>query len=169
MFHFFATHVRDAKLRDLEDIIRLGSEVANSPHWTREQYQQALSPTDIPRLVMVSEGRVQQRPEGQTTDIEGVMGFIVVRTLGSEWEVENVVVGDQFKRKGLGHLLLACMIERARRENALVVRLEVRASNAPAIALYAKCGFQQDGRRKNYYSNPTEDALLFSLLLENAS
>ena len=51
-------------------------------------------------------------------------------------------------------------------ENADFVTLEVRKSNGPAIRLYEKCGFEKAGERKNFYSTPTEDALLYTLYLK---
>ena len=67
--------------------------------------------------------------------------------------------------RGLGSALLQTTLDEGRKRNANAAQLEVRASNEAAQRLYLKCGFEVVGRRKNYYRNPTEDALLMSLSL----
>ena len=59
------------------------------------------------------------------------------------------------------------LIMQSQFEDALFVTLEVRKSNENAIALYEKCGFKKIGERKNFYSKPTEDALIYTLYLKD--
>ena len=82
-----------------------------------------------------------------------------------EWEVENIVVDSAVRRQGIGAALIRELAVRAKEKGALRFHLEVRASNAPAIALYKKLGFVETTRRPGYYQNPEEDAILFSLAL----
>jgi [ribosomal protein S18]-alanine N-acetyltransferase len=63
----------------------------------------------------------------------------------------------------LGTQLLRYLLKEVRQKGAQTVFLEVRESNRAAFALYRKCGFQQSGRRKAYYRQPTEDAILYQL------
>ena len=91
----------------------------------------------------------------------GVVGFLIARHLAPEWELENIVVAHIARRKGLGKLLLNALLSAARETNSDSVFLEVRESNAAARTLYEKAGFEQTGRRKTYYTNPTEDAVLY--------
>ena len=69
----------------------------------------------------------------------------------------NIAVGEGFRRRGIARMLVEELI---RRLDAYQLTLEVRASNAPAIALYESLGFTQVGLRKNYYHKPKEDALI---------
>ena len=82
-----------------------------------------------------------------------------------EWEVENIVVDKAVRRQGIGAALIRELAVRAKEKRAIRFHLEVRASNAPAIALYNKLGFVETTRRRGYYQNPEEDAILFSLAL----
>ena len=92
-------------------------------------------------------------------------GFIVARVIADELHVNNVAVRPEFRGQGLGSVLLQTTLDRARKREAKVAQLEVRAGNAAAQKLYHRCGFAAVGRRRNYYRQPTEDALLMSLEL----
>jgi ribosomal-protein-alanine N-acetyltransferase len=98
-----------------------------------------------------------------------VAGFLVARVVGDEWEIENVSVSPAYRQRGLGVCLVDDLLTRARAEHASAIHLEVRGSNAHAIALYRKSGFSQTGFRQAYYSDPEEDALLFSYSFKNSS
>ncbi|MGN1136892.1 MAG: ribosomal protein S18-alanine N-acetyltransferase [Oscillospiraceae bacterium] len=87
-----------------------------------------------------------------------VCGFITANAVLDEINIYNVAVREGFRRLGIASVLLAKLEE----EKPRVINLEVRESNAAAIALYEKCGFEQVGRRKNFYSKPTENAVLMS-------
>jgi [ribosomal protein S18]-alanine N-acetyltransferase len=90
-----------------------------------------------------------------------VQGFLVARHVASEWELENIVVAPLARRKGLGQQLLDALLVAARETNSSSVFLEVRESNAAARCLYEKAAFEQTGRRKSYYTDPVEDAVLY--------
>ena len=95
----------------------------------------------------------------------GIAGFIVARVIAGELHVNNVAVRPEYKRLHLGLELLERTLMQAKQRGATVAHLEVRAGNQAAQGLYSRCGFKAVGRRKRYYRNPTEDALLMSLLL----
>ena len=84
-----------------------------------------------------------------------VVGYVGSQTVLQEADMMNIAVGEGFRRRGIARMLVEELI---RRLDAYQLTLEVRASNAPAIALYEKLGFAQVGLRKNYYRNPKEDA-----------
>ena len=86
-------------------------------------------------------------------------GYIGSQSVMGESDMMNVAVHPDHRRKGVGEMLVLALCEELSKENASLA-LEVRASNAPAIALYEKLGFDQVGLRKNYYRNPKEDALI---------
>ena len=89
-----------------------------------------------------------------------VLGYIGSQTVLDEADVMNVAVHPAARRRGLGTALLEALLEALGRKGARTLTLEVRASNASALALYDKLGFTQAGRRPRYYRHPTEDALL---------
>ena len=91
----------------------------------------------------------------------------VASQLFDEMEILDVAVSSRWRRQGLAECLLQNVLNRLPEEIARVL-LDVRVSNHPALGLYRKLGFVEDGRRKNYY--PTvqggrEDALLMSLVV----
>ena len=75
-------------------------------------------------------------------------------------------MAPQARRQGVADALLSTLTGFGR-DRLAALMLEVRASNAPAIALYEKHGFAAVGRRKNYYSAPREDAILMTLEFEH--
>ena len=90
-------------------------------------------------------------------DGEAVVGYVGSQTVLQEADMMNIAVADTHRRRGIARLLVEELI---RQLDAYQLTLEVRASNAPAIALYEKLGFTQVGLRKNYYHKPKEDALI---------
>ena len=89
-----------------------------------------------------------------------VAGYIGSQTCGDESDVMNVAVHPDFRRRGMAEALVNSLTEELKKIESRCLTLEVRASNVPAIALYEKLGFVEIGRRKNYYRNPREDALI---------
>jgi ribosomal-protein-alanine N-acetyltransferase len=89
-------------------------------------------------------------------------GFLVARAQLGELEILNMAIRSQLRRHGAGSLLLREALEFGRRMGAKTAFLEVRESNSPAVAFYGAHGFDVAGRRKRYYSDPAEDALLLS-------
>ena len=86
-----------------------------------------------------------------------VAGYVGSQTVLQEADMMNIAVADTHRRRGIARMLVEELI---RQLDAYQLTLEVRASNAPAIALYETLGFQQVGLRKNYYHKPKEDALI---------
>jgi ribosomal-protein-alanine N-acetyltransferase len=86
-----------------------------------------------------------------------VAGYVGSQTVLQEADMMNIAVADTHRRRGITRMLVEELI---RQLDAYQLTLEVRASNAPAIALYEKLGFTQVGLRKNYYHKPKEDALI---------
>jgi ribosomal protein S18 acetylase RimI-like enzyme len=84
---------------------------------------------------------------------------------GGDAEVESVVVTEPARRVGIGRTLCIAVLDWCREQGASAVGLEVRAKSEGAIALYSGLGFQQVGRRPNYYREPEDDALIFILRL----
>ena len=91
---------------------------------------------------------------------ETVAGYVGSQTVLDETDMMNVAVHPDYRRQGIAEKLVLELVEALKQRESRCLTLEVRASNAPAIALYEKLDFKQIGLRKNYYRNPKEDALI---------
>lgn len=91
-----------------------------------------------------------------------VVGYVGCQTVLDEGYITNVAVGPEARRQGVGRALLHELAARVRAEKLAFVTLEVRRSNAAAIALYESMDYEPVGTRKNFYENPTEDAVLMT-------
>jgi [ribosomal protein S18]-alanine N-acetyltransferase len=100
--------------------------------------------------------------------VSTLAGYIVARMGADELHINNVAVRDEYRRQGIGQELLSKIIEQGRRLRTPVAFLELRAGNNAALALYEKCGFKVTARRKKYYSEPAEDALVMTIELTEA-
>jgi ribosomal-protein-alanine N-acetyltransferase len=152
-------HVRSATPADIPAMIRLEQECATAAHWTEEQYRHAFQRDGVLRLVLVAESSatIASRPDAGGD----LVGFLMARYLEPEWELENVLVAPTARRQGLAKRLLDTLFTAAREANGGSVFLEVRESNAAARSLYERTGFEQTGRRKGYYTDPVEGAVLY--------
>ena len=83
-----------------------------------------------------------------------------LRHIVGEGEITNVVTKSTMRGKGIGRKILLQLLEEGAKMGARDFTLEVRVSNAPAIHLYESLGFVSEGVRKNFYEEPTEDALI---------
>lgn len=94
-----------------------------------------------------------------------VLGYVGMHHLADEGYIANVAVAAAARRQGVGRALLAAL-ERYGREHGLYrLTLEVRVSNAAAVALYTGAGYVCDGVRPGFYRLPTEDAAIYSRIL----
>jgi ribosomal-protein-alanine N-acetyltransferase len=92
-----------------------------------------------------------------------VAGYAGMHHVLDEGYIANIAVGEAHRGRGVASALLDAFLTYARENQMTLLTLEVRPSNKAALALYAKYGFQEEGRRRDYYRNPTEDALLLTL------
>lgn len=90
------------------------------------------------------------------------LGYAGLNVVLDEGCIEKVAVKGQYRRMGVADALVDAFVRFGRAHLAFLT-LEVRASNEAAIGLYLKHGFEQVGRRKNYYTGPREDAVLMTL------
>ena len=145
--------IRPATPDDISFMMNLDRTCPTAAHWSQQQYAQLFQ----------ASGGVSERLVLVITEANGqsLLGFLVARRVVSEWELENIVVSPAARRQGLGLRLLNALLTLAREAPATSVFLEVRESNAAAQALYQRAGFRETGRRKSYYTNPPEDAVLY--------
>lgn len=94
------------------------------------------------------------------------VGYVGCQTVLDEGYITNVAVSPDCRRQGIGRALIEELAQRARAQGLSFVTLEARASNASAIALYEGAGFDRVGMRKNFYTAPSEDAVLMTLFLK---
>ena len=97
-----------------------------------------------------------------TEDGEAV-GYIGIHIIFDEAYVTNIAVDDKFKRCGIGRRLMECAADHCKKVGCTFITLEVRSSNTAAINLYKSLNFEKLGVRRNFYSNPTEDADIMTL------
>jgi len=145
--------IRTATAADIPILMALEASAVTAAHWSEEQYQAIFSQMGPHRLVLVAEEALQ------------VQGSIIAREVHREWEIENIVVADSVRRRGLGTRLLDEFLNIARVQGAKGISLEVRESNLPARRLYQKQGFFESGRRQSYYRHPEEDAIAYRMQL----
>lgn len=139
--------VRKMSPGDVSSVAMIEKECFSSP-WTEKGL---LSETENPAaefFVLEADGCVA-----------AYMGMHIVL---DECYIANVAVKNSFRKRGYGQKLVENAVFTAKEKNCSFITLEVRVSNLPAISLYEKCGFEKVGERKNFYSSPTENALIMT-------
>lgn len=137
---------------DLDGVLEIDAASFVNPT-SREWYETELKRPDVCFIHVI---RVRERP---------VAGYVAFWRVLDEIHINNVAVHPEFRRRGLGRLLLRGALDAAWRIGARRATLEVRRSNVPAIRLYGEEGFREVGVRPQYYTHPVEDALVLSAQL----
>lgn len=132
---------------DLDGVLAVEAESFTRP-WTREMYASELRGDSHCHIVVVR------------TDETAVAGFCSFWLVMDEIHINNLAIAPRHRRRGLGTALVRQVLAQAPALGASRATLEVRASNANALRLYERLGFKIEGRRKGYYTNPEEDALV---------
>ena len=144
----YPAHLRPMLLRDLPEIIQIEKRAYEYP-WTEGIFKDCL--------------RVSY--PGWVYEVDGeIIGYTVISIADRESHILNLCVRPESQRQGVGKLLLDGIMETAKRFNASQVLLEVRPTNTAALNLYQSYGFNQVGRRHNYYpaKKGREDALILA-------
>ncbi len=150
-----AVRVRPAQAGDLPRLVEIASHSVTAAQWNQAEYQRLFDPH-----AAFSTGLAQPRTALVVEQNGSVVGFIVGRQADEEWEIENIAVTGSARRCGLGSRLVGELLDLVRSGGGTSVFLEVRESNRAARSLYEKWAFIEVGRRKTYYQNPAEDALI---------
>jgi ribosomal-protein-alanine N-acetyltransferase len=139
-------------VEDIPKVLEIERECLLSP-WSFDGYKNELLRDDSKAIVAEIDGEL--------------IGFSITRliTSASEGEILNIAVREQFRKRGIGGLLLKETINFLKTNKIQSVWLEVRKSNFTAQDFYRRSGFVFCGERKNFYTNPTEDALVLKLNL----
>ncbi|HUZ46474.1 MAG TPA: ribosomal protein S18-alanine N-acetyltransferase [Terriglobia bacterium] len=144
---------------DLAAILEIQNSSRQASAWEEADYQQLLGDNQGMVLVAETEGAVP--PE--------ILGFAVFHKVGEESELWNLAVAPRHQRLGVAKALFQEARQRLQQAGVAAVFLEVRASNAPALGFYRALGFKTLMRRKQYYRDPSEDALVLSVDLAPSS
>jgi ribosomal-protein-alanine N-acetyltransferase len=150
--------IRTATPADIVAIRAIERESPTAAHWADHFYDKVFSSPLPRRIALVAAADLDGNP-----DHTDVIGFLVAREISREWEIENVVTAPQHLRKGVADALLRDFFRAVRQEDANCVFLEVRPSNYPARSLYMKWNFKEAGKRRGYYHDPPEDAIVYRL------
>ncbi|HKY33376.1 MAG TPA: ribosomal protein S18-alanine N-acetyltransferase [Candidatus Polarisedimenticolia bacterium] len=146
--------MREADLREVAAVERASF---RSP-WPQSSFREELRSASYARCVTARGPRPAR----------GLGGYICYWILGPELLINNLAVAAPHRRRGVGRLLLRHALHQGRAEGCLAAFLEVRPSNQPAIHLYETHGFQVVGRRRAYYTDTGEDALVMRAILESS-
>ncbi len=142
---------------DLVEVVEI-EETCGLSLWGWEAYHAELS---RPEAIML----VARRTLPDWRNGKSLYGFVAARVAADEVHINNIGVRAEARGRGIGATLLRATLAAGRRLGAQRALLEVRAGNLPAQALYRSCGFEVAGRRRNYYREPPEDALVMSAAL----
>lgn len=146
--------VREMTWDDLEQVVEIENENFSVP-WTETGFLTYLMRSDA--LFLVAE-------DVEKEQIAGYCGIIMA---ADEGDITNVSVKKDLQRQGIGTMLIRELSSRIKDLGIQTIFLEVRESNASALRLYEKQGFERMGVRKNYYTDPTEDAITMSRKLSH--
>lgn len=98
-----------------------------------------------------------------------VVGYCGLWKVANEGQIMNVAVHKEYRKQGIGRSILEELLKEGKKEGLTAFTLEARVSNSAAIHLYHLLGFEDAGIRTNYYSYPTEDALIMWLYINQQS
>lgn len=144
--------VRRATIEDAKEIFAIEMECFSVP-WSLDSIETELLNEDN-KLYYVVE------------DANGVVGYAGAWLVYDEGQITNIAISPSARRQGFGAKLTSALIEECFKRGMHEIFLEVRISNLSALSLYRQLGFTVKGMRKNYYSEPKEDAYIMSLIKE---
>jgi [ribosomal protein S18]-alanine N-acetyltransferase len=137
--------IRALQLRDLSEIEEIERGSYPTP-WSRSMFAGELAK---PSSICLG-----------AFDEERLIGYLIVSRYVDAWHVMNVAVAEDYRRRGVASDLLGALFQLTREDDRRGYTLEVRVSNAGAIALYERAGFERRGVRRGYYTDNREDALI---------
>jgi [ribosomal protein S18]-alanine N-acetyltransferase len=137
--------IRPLQLRDLSAIEEIERASYPTP-WSRSMFAGELAKSSSICLGAFDGGRL--------------VGYLIVSRYVDAWHVMNIAVATDYRRRGVASDLLGALFDRTREDGRRGYTLEVRVSNAGAITLYERLGFERRGVRRGYYTDNREDALI---------
>ncbi len=162
--------VEPMRLRDIKEVMEIEYDSFPSP-WSARAYRHELLDNDLSHY-FVARRRQMEGPEssllariGRTLGVGArppVLGYGGFWLMAGEAHISTIAVQPDWRRRGVGELLLVAVLNRATELGAEIVTLEVRASNVTAQNLYRKYGFRRVGLKRHYYRDRDENALTMS-------
>ena len=140
--------IRPMEVSDIDGIAEIEKECFSAP-WSRNGISEELDNENAHFLAAVCDNRV--------------LGYIGVHEVCGEAYIDNIAVRSEYRQLGLGEKLLIAAQEGAFSRKCEFISLEVRKSNSAALSLYEKLGYEKVGERKNFYTDPQEDAVIMTL------
>lgn len=138
--------VRRADINDVEGIYEIETLCFPDP-WTKES--------------LVYEFEENSRAFYVVAELDNkIVGYAGLWCIFDEGDITNIAVHPDYRRRHIGEMIIKAMLDATCREGIVHYTLEVRPSNEAAISMYSKLGFEVEGRRKEYYANNGEDALI---------
>jgi [ribosomal protein S18]-alanine N-acetyltransferase len=159
--------VRPMVVEDMEQVVAL-DQMSFSLPWPAHSFRYELFENEVARL-WVAEVKSAQTQATPASIISApvvyptVVGMIVVWLILDEVHIATIAVHPQYRRLGIGRQILITALRECRAHGAVSATLEVRENNSNAISMYRKFGFEIVGRRKHYYKDTNEDAILMTL------
>jgi [ribosomal protein S18]-alanine N-acetyltransferase len=147
--------IRKVRKGDIDRIIDIERSWHHLSHWSIDSYYRLLNDDSFTSSFVAEIEDENGRPT--------IVGFVIFHVAADVSEIYNIAVENGNARSGIGKQLMSAAIHESARRKASKVVLEVRKSNNPAINFYLKFNFTIAGERKNYYSNPIEDAYVMEL------
>jgi [ribosomal protein S18]-alanine N-acetyltransferase len=165
--------IRPATDRDLDGVVAIERVSFSDPPWSRSSFASLLGDPQVQFLVATLNDRgpgfgvlglgTNASAGSVKTSGSSIAGYVVTWVVFDQGDLSNLAVDPRLRRRGIGRRLLEAAIAGARVAGARALFLEVRESNAVALSLYSSRGFSQVGRRRGYYRQPVEDALVLRL------
>lgn len=151
--------IRPAVGTDLPAITAIERASFSDP-WTQDSFASAMSLAHVRFLVAEAADDLSEGAAARRAGVVPVLGYVVALLAADQGEIADIAVHSAARRRGIGRSLLDRVMAEAARLGVRALYLEVRESNAAALALYQGAGFRPSGRRSRYYRQPVEDALV---------
>jgi len=146
-----ALHLSSMTLDDLDEVLEIERGSFQTP-WSRGAFRYELTQNRVARSLVAWLGRQ-------------LVGYLCLWEIGHEIHITNLAVRPTVRRRGIARALLGQVLDGARRDGVELLFLEVRPTNVEALGLYESFGFRVIGRRKGYYFDTGEDALVMEARL----
>ncbi|MGN8888738.1 ribosomal protein S18-alanine N-acetyltransferase [Blautia sp. HCP28S3_G10] len=138
---------REMLVEDLDQVVEIENSLFSVP-WSKEGFFTFLIKDESMFFVVEEKGKI--------------LGYCSMQIVLDEGDILNVAVRRERQKEGIGYFLVDSMLMMAEARGVRTVHLEVREGNDTARRLYQRLGFTEDGLRKNYYTNPLENAVLMT-------
>ena len=145
-----SVRIRRVRKGDIDRIVDIERSWHHLSHWSIDSYYRLLNDDNFTSSFVAE---IDDDEMGTS-----IVGFVIFHIAADVSEIYNIAVESGYARAGIGRQLMRAAIDESGRRKAGKVVLEVRKSNDPAISFYLGFDFKIVGERKNYYSNPIEDA-----------